>query len=260
MNELVSEVSWAIEALLEHLERVHADPASHATIAQLRQALGVALQTGKVSEIRPQMTAVLTDLFQRAEAQRRRALELTDKLRDRIALLEHSLPAVGRPTASEAPAVDACTGLPVRGEAELALRQAIEGGAARQRYAVIFYLHRMALINARFGESIGNQVILFSSQHIATTVTRATDLLFRWTGPAFLAIVERAESPLAVSAEVQRLISGPLSRFFETPSRSVYLPIKITAEVIRLFETNYAEVEERIQRFLLNAYRQAGLD
>jgi len=48
------------------------------------------------------------------------------------------------------------------------------------------------------------------------------------------------------------LISAPFSRFFETSSRSVYLPVKVTATVIPLFETNYAEVSAQLERFILN--------
>jgi GGDEF domain-containing protein len=131
--------------------------------------------------------------------------------------------------------------------------------SAPKSYAAVFYLHRMALINARFGEAIGNQVLLFCSQHLATTVTRANDSLFRWSGPAFVAILERQESEMAVSVEVQRLISAPISRFFETSTRSVYLPVKVTAEVIPLFHSNFAEVTDRLERFILTASGQAGV-
>ncbi len=124
-------------------------------------------------------------------------------------------------------------------------------------YAAIFYLHRMQLTNARFGEAIGNQVMLFCSQHIATTVTRASDSLFRWSGPAFVAILERPESELAVNGEIQRLISTPFSRFFETSSRSVYLPVKVTAGVIPLYETNFAEACAHVERFILTTSGQA---
>jgi GGDEF domain-containing protein len=128
---------------------------------------------------------------------------------------------------------------------------------SKRAYAVVFYLHRMALTNARFGEAIGNQVILFCSQHIATAVLRADDHLFRWQGPAFVGIIERPELTPAVSSEIQRLAAAPISRHFETPSRSVYLPIRLTCEVVPLFETNAADVLGQIGRFILNTSGQA---
>jgi GGDEF domain-containing protein len=149
---------------------------------------------------------------------------------------------------------DPCTGLPVRAEGEAALQRAITRQA--HAYVAVFYLHRMALTNARFGEAMGNQLILFCSQHISSRLTRANDLLFRWSGPAFLAIIERSEPYLSVSNDVQRMISVPLSRFIETPSRSVYLPMKVTAEVFPLFKTTQEEVMGRIDRFIFTSSGQ----
>jgi hypothetical protein len=59
---------------------------------------------------------------------------------------------------------------------------------------------------------------------------------------------------------VQRLISAPFSRFFETSSRSVYLPVKVTADVIPLFNTNFAEVVDRIGNFVLKTSGQTASD
>jgi GGDEF domain-containing protein len=136
----------------------------------------------------------------------------------------------------------------MKADAEAAIRRALEGDA--QGYVAMFYLHRMHLINARFGDAIGNQVILFCSQHIATHLTGATDALFRWRGPGFVALLERSDSALAVASEVQRFTSMPLSRFFETPSRTVYLPIKLTGEVLALHGKTFEEVLTSVQHSL----------
>jgi GGDEF domain-containing protein len=152
---------------------------------------------------------------------------------------------------------DPGTGLPARAQAEGALREAIN--RQPQCYAVVFYLHRMQLTNARFGPAIGNQLIEFCSQHIAASCLRSTDTLFRWSGPAFVAIIERAETPTVLAAEIHKLVSPPLGRFFEAPKRSVYLPIKMTAEAVPLFDTNYADVLGSIETFVLSVSGQAGV-
>jgi GGDEF domain-containing protein len=154
-----------------------------------------------------------------------------------------------RPNDASAPgAADPCTGLPTRLEAEATIRRAIGGTA--QTYVIAFYVHRMNLINARFGDAIGNQVILFCSQHIATHLSGANDALFRWRGPGFVAVLERNESALIIASDVQRFTSLPLSRFFETPSRTVYLPIKLTAEVLPTAGKSADEVIEQVQKSL----------
>lgn len=251
VDSLLADAGSTIQAFLDHLEHLHPDGDGLSSVTELRRTLGAALQAGSFSTSRDVLKEVLEKLSQQADERRRQSLELTGRLQDRVTVLEQSLGS--RPAAVEgAPGpVDLSTGLPIRSEAEAALRRAVEGDS--KAYAAIFYLHRMPLTNARFGEAIGNQVILFCSQHIATTVTRGNDQLFRWSGPAFVAILERQESTMNVSSEIQRIVSAPLSRFFETASRSVYLPIKMTAAAVPLFDTNYAEVSAGIEQFVLQA-------
>ena len=150
--------------------------------------------------------------------------------------------------AEPAAATDPCTGLPTRLDAEAMIRKVMAESA--QCYVAVFYVHRMHLINARFGDAIGNQVILFCSQHIATNLSGPNDTLFRWRGPGFVAVLVRNESALAIASEVQRFTSMPLSRFFETPSRTVYLPIKLTSEVLPTAGRTADEVIEQVQKSL----------
>jgi GGDEF domain-containing protein len=169
----------------------------------------------------------------------------------------HALASTGvavPPVATTAITVDPCTGLAVRAEGEASIQRAIQRQV--RSYAAVFYLHRMAMTNARFGEALGNQMILFCSQHISSRLTQKGDLLFRWSGPAFVAILERQDPHLGVSNEVQRMISVPLSRSIETPSRSVYLPMKVTADVFPLFKATDEEVIQKIEHFIFTASGQ----
>jgi len=161
-----------------------------------------------------------------------------------------AFPGDARDSGAHAP-TDSCTGLPTRLDAEAAIRRAISSGTPA--FVAAFYVHRMHLINGRFGDAIGNQVLLFCSQHIANHLSGTNDALFRWRGPGFVAVIERNESPLAIASEVQRFSSMPLSRFFETPSRTVYLPIKLTAEVFPTAGKNGEEVIEQVQK-AMNAH------
>jgi GGDEF domain-containing protein len=176
---------------------------------------------------------------------------LINTLRDRVTVLEQGERAIAKTAPPPATTIDPCTGLPLRTDAEAAIQRAIENPA--HYFAAVFYVHRMNLTNARFGEAIGNQVILFCSQHIASRLTRGEDALFRWMGPAFVALIERHESEGSVLSEVQRVASTPLSRFFETSSRTVYLPMKLSGESFSLGTKTYAEVTDRIEKFILRA-------
>jgi GGDEF domain-containing protein len=119
----------------------------------------------------------------------------------------------------------------------------------------------MALTNARFGAAVGNQVILLCSRHLAAHLASAPgDQLFRWSGPAFVAILERPGPDIDVQTAVQHAMTAPMSRFFDTPSRTVYLPIKMTAETMALQGTSYAEVADAVERFVLTASASPGSD
>lgn len=257
VDALLGQSRSLLQRFVDHLAETHRDAESEDTLKQIRLAVE---QPGNAAA-QQKVTESLQQLGRRTAERFRQMRELAERLQDRVTILEQSAAlgvagGVAGGTAGGAgngsgPNVDACTGLPVRAEAEVAIRSVI--GGDRQCYVAVFYVHRMALTNARFGEAIGNQVILFASQHVATAVAKQRDLLFRWTGPAFVAVLERDEALLAVNSEVQRVISAPVSRFFETPNRSVYLPIKISGEVISLEEQSYAEVAGKIERFILNA-------
>jgi GGDEF domain-containing protein len=262
VNALLADMKETAQVFLNHLEELYRQSEAKPILSALRSTMEQTLAEGKLGPARDAALASLEELAKLAAEARTHSLQLTDNLQDRIVILEQAAGSGRTLAPAPAPTVDTTTGLPKRADAEFAIQRALDhpSESGLKFYAAVFYLHRMPLTNARFGEAIGNQVLLFCSQHIATTVTRANDSLFRWSGPAFVAILERAESEMAVSSEVQRLISAPFSRFFETSSRSVYLPVKVTADVIPLFDTNFAEAAERIERFVLKTSGQGSAD
>ena len=254
LERLKDTLQGIVEPLVDHIAALQKDAGAAGSLEQFRSAVLGHVHEGAYEKLSEALPTLLEPLEEASREARTEAQQLQEKLLDQITMLEQSQVSetVSRPAkSSSAAATDACTGLPVRAEAELAITQALESG--RQMYLAVFYLHRMGLTNARFGETIGDQVILFCSQHIATTITEPQDQLFRWSGPAFVVLLERSESLLTVSGEVQRALSTPLSRFFETATRSVYLPIKLTGEVYPLENATLPEVENHIQNYLLKA-------
>lgn len=239
-----------LAALMDHLECMHTEAVEVAQIAQVRSYL----ETGHPEDPeqrRQLLVDCLASLRQSFQDRERANESLIASLRDRVQLLEQS-GSLALPAASVAsvPAVvsDLCTGLPAKSEAEAALRRV---AGLSQSYIAVFYVHRMSLINARFGEEIGNEILLFCSQHIATTLIRPSDLLFRWSGPAFVAILEREESAPAVAGEIRRVVSAPLSRFFDNSSRTMYLPIRLTAETFPAASQEYDTLAQQISHFVL---------
>jgi GGDEF domain-containing protein len=125
-------------------------------------------------------------------------------------------------TPEELARVDPLTSLPERAAAETALAAAVK--ASRPVYAAVFSTDRLDLINARFGRAVGDDVLLFFCRHVAQGLTKG-DRLFRWTGPAILAVLDRDEPLAAVREAMNRLFSKRLTTTVTVENRSVMLAV-----------------------------------
>jgi GGDEF domain-containing protein len=100
---------------------------------------------------------------------------------------------------------------------------------------VAFVVDRVQLINARFGYAVGDQILVLLRDHLAKHL-QAGDQLFRWTGPVFLALLDRPNLPDGVRAEVKRITSVKLETTVQIGTRSVLLPVASTSAIFSLFE------------------------
>lgn len=253
-NDTVSDLSNIVRTLMTHIESLHAGSSRVSQITRLIAEF----DRVPLRELQPFHAGIESTLKTLADERAERQQEheaLLERLRSRVGDLEEAAhvraDSNSQATSAGRPSVDPCTGLPGRAEAEAAIHGAMSGTA--QVFVAVFYVHRMSLTNARFGEKVGDQVILSCSQHIATGLAKGPAQLFRWMGPAFVAVLERSESVAAVASEVQRAASAPISRFFETSSRTVYLPMKMSGACIRTAGRTHAEVLDQIKRFILRA-------
>jgi len=185
--------------------------------------------------------AVVASLKLRHDDTHRNADQLSDEL-------EKSLEAAG--DAGDrvyGPASDPATGLPTRAAAQLALHKA--WSSSRTSFAVAVWVERMKMTHARFGKSICDQVMQISSQTLAARLLKGEDLLFSWNSGGLVALLTREESAGIINIDVQRIVSTPINQYFELPSRTVYLPIKMCAEVLPLNAVRDKEIFERLDAF-----------
>lgn len=103
------------------------------------------------------------------------------------------------------PQQDPLTGLPNREAAEDAIA-GLKGNSSGVFVAAI-YVQRLEQINARLGDRTGNELLFLSAQRIVNGL-RPGDQIFRWRGPAFVAVLARKEALLEVRREMQRLVSS----------------------------------------------------
>jgi GGDEF domain-containing protein len=118
--------------------------------------------------------------------------------------------------------LDPATGLPGKAEAEKGLQEAAESGD--EKFLLLAVINRLQAINARFGYAIGDQVLAVAAEHFRGALA-AQDQLYRWQGPALLAILNRTAAIDSVRDEVRRFAEKKLEKTFAIGSRSVLLPI-----------------------------------
>ena len=117
---------------------------------------------------------------------------------------------------------DPVTGLFSRNEAELALRAA--AADAEGKFLLVAIVNRVQTINARFGYAVGDRLMAACAQHYRTSLS-ASDELYRWQGPAFLAILGRQARIDQVRGEIRRFASARLEDAVEVGNRTVIVPV-----------------------------------
>jgi len=206
-------------------------------------ATGGETSTSRLQTIESQLhKATMIEEFQTAKL---RMSECLDNLRGEIVRQrEHSTRAVTelkealeqsqeRITPKPTRRRDPVTGLHERAEAEAAMLAAAQEN--RRVYAVILILERLNLVNSRFGYAVGDQLLLFFTQHLAQGLSGA-DKLFRWSGPALLALLERPESTAKVREQIARVVSQRLTKNIQVGNRSVLLPVAADWTIFSLLE------------------------
>ena len=127
-----------------------------------------------------------------------------------------------------------------------AIRQAIERGT--RHYAVVMVVNRVQPINARFGREAGDRMLTRFKEYVRGQLTPA-DELFRYTGPAMVAILERPDDFHNVRAVVRRMLDVPLEENYEVSGRSVLIPISAAWSVFML-SASAESTEKQIQTFI----------
>ena len=136
-------------------------------------------------------------------------------------LKEASEPAVYTP--------DPLTGLPSRALAEAELRRIY--GQAQPCCLALFVVKRLALINARFGYSRGDEVLLRVITHI-TQLLPEFNRLFRWAPCSFLTMAPSNMTYRELRAKVQIVELTRLAPTLEWEGRSAMVPVVLQCRVI----------------------------
>lgn len=152
---------------------------------------------------------------------------------DSAARLAAATNSPGPQTAPAYPETDRVTGLPGRPAAESALQTAcMEEGHC---WVAVVVAHRLSAINARFGSAVGDRILRRICAQLRGGLS-AEDLIFRWSGPAFISVLRRATSESQIRSELARITSGSIEEVVEIGNRSILLPVSSTWTLFPLSE------------------------
>ncbi len=118
--------------------------------------------------------------------------------------------------------LDGATGLPAKKEALKALQAAL--GTPQNKFLVVAVVSRVQAVNARFGYAVGDRVLATFAEHFKKNLG-ASDQLYRWHGPAVIALLSRADRIEKVRTEMRRFADIKLEKTIEVGARTVLLPV-----------------------------------
>lgn len=214
---------------------------SATNLRRIEHQIEKAGQSDDLRALKAQLELSLKEICSEATQQEERGVSISNHIRETM-----SRPESAAILAEAVSDIDLVTGLPSFRMILPALREAIGGG--RQIYAVLFCIERMEIINSRFGSASADRVLMVFGQHLAERFSGA-DVLFRWCGAGFLALIERTGSEMAVRVEIARITSVRLEQDIELGGRSVLLPISSSWMLAALANRDPETVMQTLEKF-----------
>lgn len=164
-----------------------------------------------------------------------------------IAHLQQGLNMPGQPVQAFAHPKDAdpVTGLPSKREAEKALRYAVASPAGK--FVIVVVVNRVNAVNARFGYAAGDQILTRCAAHFRAGLSQS-DEMYRWHGPAFLAILSRNTRIDEVRSEIRRFADAHLEQNIEVGNRSILIPVSSNWSVLPP-AASFEALQKKIEAF-----------
>jgi GGDEF domain-containing protein len=215
--------------------------ASAHKLHQIERQIEKSSQCEDLKAIKVQLERSLVNICEEAAAQERRSAEINDQIQD----------AINRPESAAALSeavgdFDLVTGLPNFRDGERAIRAAIAAGGST--YAIMLSVDRLEVINGRFGFAVGDRILMLFGQHLAQRFSKS-DSLFRWRGPAFLALLDRQGPEISVRAEIARMVAARMDQEIELGGRSVLLPITSSWMITNVAGSTVEKITQKLDAF-----------
>jgi GGDEF domain-containing protein len=186
-------------------------------LTEIAKNVGIASELTDVRLIKGKLSECLIDIQEEA---RRQQVEIADTIQHLRDGLDRGREEPAH--AGQARPADVVTGLALRSDAEAALTDA--GRSNSTHFVAVMVLERLQMLNSRFGREAGDEILAAYSQMVLKSLT-PQDRLYRWGGPALVAILSRQRSLPLVRSEFTHIMETKLEHNIQTPSRSVLIPV-----------------------------------
>ncbi len=193
------------------------------SVSRLREIEGQLVKTSAIEDVRvlkQRLADCLESIHTEARRQKSESVRAVVSLQEEIRESQQRIAAAGA-----GPVLDPTTGLPARAAAAAALAEWVLN--PKPPYAALFIVDRVVLINTRFGYEVGDRVLNTYLEELRKHLSPA-DQIFRWSGPAFLALLQRPDRIEKVREHLRFVLSGKIERNFELSNRSALLSISAT--------------------------------
>jgi len=164
--------------------------------------------------------------------------------------LRREIEATRERTGADTRDLDPATELPTRDACLRAMHGAVAGG--KRSYVATMVVNRVQSINARFGHRAGDRVLHGFGEFVEQQLA-PSDRLFRWTGPAVVALLERTEPLEDVRRQIRKMLEAHLDQTFEIEGRSVMIPVSAAWSVFPLI-TTVSTAERQINTFIASQH------
>jgi diguanylate cyclase (GGDEF)-like protein len=184
-------------------------------LVEIEQQVFSATQLQDVRHMRAKLAECLDHIRQEAVRQRDETSKTVDQL-------SQDMDGARNRNGAAQGVLDEVTKLPRRSVGEDALTAACQ--AETPAFAAVMSVDRIQTYNLRFGHKVGDEVL----EHFAAWIgkrLRPEDRLFRWTGPALVALLPRVNRLEIVREELAGVMNAPFEFTVQTASRSVLLPV-----------------------------------
>ncbi len=193
-------------------------------LRQIKQDLEQAVATEDVQTLKLRLGECLKKVCDESSRQKFEAAAVLQDLQRNVQNAQASVNAD--------PDIDKVTGLLQVAAAKVAFGEGLKSPG--RKCIVTMVVDRLQPINARFGKAVGDQLLRAMRKHIETAVLSEGDQLFRWSGPALVALLLRPESIDHVRSSLKRLLDGKIDNEVDVGGRTALIPLSVAWSAIAL--------------------------